>query len=330
MNSMNILVTGCAGFIGSKISELLSLRGDNVFGLDNFSDSYDIRLKQFRLDKLKHLDNFHFLHCDVSDNDALKNSYEIIEGTHGAKVDVVVNLAARAGVRYSLENPWIYYSTNVFGTLNLLELCKSKKINKFVLASTSSIYGNNPTPYDEGQVVDKQLSPYASSKKSAEELCYTYHKNFGIDISILRYFTVYGPAGRPDMSVYRFIKWVAEGSDLIFYGDGNQKRDFTYIDDIAKGTILAIKNLGFEIINLGSGKPVSLIDLVDMIKMNIKKEVKIVYQGVHPADIHSTWADISKANKILDWQPDYDIKQGIKSTIEWYNNNRELVKDVEL
>ena len=327
---MNILVTGCAGFIGSKISELLVKRGDRVYGVDNLSDSYDVRLKHFRLDNLKKLTNFNFFECDVSDNNLLNSVFNDIENSAGLKIDAVINLAARAGVRNSLEDPWAYYYTNVFGTLNLLELCKSKNIKKFVLASTSSIYGVNKTPFTEDQMTDKQLSPYASSKKAAEELCYTYHKNFDIDISVLRYFTVYGPAGRPDMSVYRFIKWIAEDKDLIFYGDGNQKRDFTYVDDIANGTIMALKKIGFEIINLGSGKPISLIDLIDRIKINIKKESNIVNQDKHPADIHSTWADISKAKKILNWKPEYDIDNGIRKTVEWYNENRELVKNIEL
>lgn len=327
---MNIIITGCAGFIGSKISELLSKRGDNVYGIDNFSDSYDIRLKHFRLDKLKLLKNFHFFECDISDNNKLKNIYIQIEKSCGTKLDSVINLAARAGVRYSIENPWIYYSTNVFGTLNLLELCRENGIHKFVLASTSSIYGENNTPFTEDQITDKQLSPYASSKKSAEGLCYTYHKNFNIDISILRYFTVYGPAGRPDMSIYRFIKWIAEGEDIIFYGDGNQKRDFTFVDDIANGTILALKNLGFEIINLGSGKSVSLINVVDMIKMSFENDYKILRKDSHPADIDSTWADISKAKKVLDWQPEWDLEHGIKQTVDWYKTNCELVRKIEL
>lgn len=327
---MNILVTGCAGFIGSKISELLLKRGDRVYGVDNFSDSYDVRLKHFRLDNLKQLANFNFFECDVSDNNLLNSVFGDIEVSNDLKIDAVINLAARAGVRNSLEDPRSYYSTNVFGTLNLLELCRSKNIKKFVLASTSSVYGVNKTPFTEDQITDKQLSPYASSKKAAEELCYTYYKNFDIDISVLRYFTVYGPAGRPDMSVYRFIKWIAEDQDLIFYGDGNQKRDFTYVDDIANGTIQALKNVGFQIINLGSGKPVSLIDLVDMIKMNLKKDFNIVNQDTHPADIHSTWAEISKAEKILNWVPEYSIKQGIDKTIEWYKKNSELVKNIEL
>ncbi|MGH7884585.1 MAG: SDR family NAD(P)-dependent oxidoreductase [Thermodesulfobacteriota bacterium] len=327
---MKIIVTGCAGFIGSRITELLISSGSTVFGLDNFSDSYDIRLKHFRLNKLNLLNNFKFFECDISDTQKLSDTYQKIVRGFDSKIDSVINLAARAGVRYSIENPGIYYSTNVFGTLNLLELCKTKGINKFVLASTSSIYGNNETPFIEDQITDKQLSPYASSKKAAEGLCYTYYKNFNLDISILRYFTVYGPAGRPDMSVYRFIKWISEGEDVVFYGDGNQKRDFTYVDDIAYGTILALKNLGFEIINLGSGNPVSLNDIVNMINVNIKKDYKIVHYNSNPADIDSTWADISKAKKILDWRPECGLLEGIKNSIEWYRNNYKLVKNIEV
>ena len=217
-------------------------------------------------------EKFSFFRCDISDNPGLVSVGEEIKAVCAdGRIDCVINLAARAGVRQSIENPWIYYSTNVTGTLNLLEFCRRENIGKFVLASTSSVYGENETPFREDMKTDNQLSPYASSKKSAEGLCSVYNSLYGIDISVLRYFTVYGPAGRPDMSIFRFIKWINEGEEIVILGDGEQKRDFTYVDDIAAGTVLAIRNLGFEIINLGNASSVSLNEVIDIVERKYRQ-----------------------------------------------------------
>ena len=328
---MNIIVSGCAGFIGAKVCEFLLERGDSVFGVDNMSDAYDVRLKNHRLETLRKLERFSFFEFDISDNPKLLSVCEEIKSLcEGARIDCVINLAARAGVRQSIENPWIYYSTNVTGTLNLLEFCRSEGIGKFVLASTSSVYGENEIPFVEDMKTDYQLSQYSSSKKSAEGLCSVYNSLYGIDISVLRYFTVYGPAGRPDMSVFRFIKWINEGEEVVILGDGEQKRDFTYVDDIAAGTVSAIRRLGFEIINLGSAASVSLNEMIDLIERKTGKKAKITCDPPHPSDIKVTLANIDKAKRVLDWEPCFDIENGIENSLRWYNANEALVRSIEV
>jgi len=240
------LVTGVAGFIGSKVTEFLLADGHSVVGVDNLNDAYDVRLKLWRLDQIKDHPNFYFHKLDIRDREGLHELFNSLLATRDSSLAAVVNLAARAGVRQSVENPWIYFNTNVTGTLNLLELCREFNVKKFVLASSSSVYGkDNPMPYREDTNTDHPLSPYAASKKAAEALCYTYHYLYGIDVTVLRYFTVYGPAGRPGMSLFRFVQWISEGRPVIVYGDGEQSRDFTYVDDIAQGTIAALKPLRF-------------------------------------------------------------------------------------
>ena len=328
---MNIIVSGCAGFIGARVCEFLLERGDFVFGLDNMSDAYDVRLKHHRLELLSELERFRFFRCDISDNPGLLSACgEIKDLCEDGRIDCVINLAARAGVRQSIENPWIYYSTNVTGTLNLLEFCRCEEIHKFVQASTSSVYGENDIPFSEDMKTDYQLSPYASSKKSAEGLCSVYSSLYGMDISVLRYFTVYGPAGRPDMSVFRFIKWINEEKEIMILGDGEQKRDFTYVDDIAAGTVLAIKNLGFEVINLGSAASVSLNEIIDIIERGTGKKARVACGPAHPSDIRVTLASIGKAKRILDWEPCFDIETGIENSLRWYNANRALAGSVEV
>ena len=235
-----VLVTGCAGFIGARVTELLLNQGHTVVGVDNLNDAYDVRLKHWRLARLEGRPGFTFHRLDITDRMALHTLFEALAVS--GLLSAVVNLAARAGVRQSVENPWVYYETNVTGTLNLLELCREYGGKKFVLASTSSLYGaNNPRPFCEDADTDEPLSPYAASKKAAETLCYTYYYLYGLDVTVLRYFTVYGPAGRPDMSLFRFVQWISEGRPVIVYGDGTQERDFTYVDDIARGTLAALK-----------------------------------------------------------------------------------------
>ena len=222
----------------------------------------------------------------------------------------VINLAARAGVSYSMENPHVYMSTNAQGTLNILEMMRKYEIKKMVLASTSSLYAGQPMPFKEDLPVNTPISPYAASKKAAEVMCYTYHYLFGIDMSVVRYFTVYGPAGRPDMSIFRFIKWIDEGTPIELFGDGTQARDFTYVDDIAKGTIKALKPVGYEIINLGGGKnPISINYVISQIENLLGKKAIIDQKSFHKTDIKETWADISKAKELLDWQPSVALEQ---------------------
>jgi len=244
--------------------------------------------------------------------------------------EAVINLAARAGVRASVENPWDYVDTNITGTLNLLDLCREFDIKKFVLASTSSLYGTNKMPFCEEDRTDGPLSPYAATKKAAEAMCYTYHFLYGIDITIPRYFTVYGPAGRPDMSIFRFIKNINEGKKIEVFGDGRQKRDFTYIDDIAAGTVKALKPLGYEIINLGNNNPVELMYVINQIEENLGKKAKIDFLPRHPADVLVTCADIGKAERLLGWRPEVRIEEGIRRAVEWHLNNSEMVAEQKL
>jgi len=241
-----------------------------------------------------------------------------------------VNLAARAGVRQSVENPWVYFETNVTGTLNLLELCREFGVRKFVLASTSSLYGaNNPRPFRDDANTDSPLSPYAASKKAAEALCYTYHYLYSLDVTVPRYFTVYGPAGRPDMSLFRFVQWISEGRPVIVYGDGQQSRDFTYVDDIAWGTLVALKPMGYEVINLGSDRPVVLLEAILLVEELVGKKAKIEYKPRHPADVLATWADIRKAEQLLDWRPQTAFRDGVATLVGWYQANQTWAKDIK-
>ncbi|MFQ6029178.1 MAG: NAD-dependent epimerase/dehydratase family protein, partial [Dehalococcoidia bacterium] len=222
-----------------------------------------------------------------------------------------------------VENPWVYYETNVNGTLNLLDLCREFRVKKFVLASTSSLYGaHNPMPFREDADTNRPLSPYAASKKAAEALCYTYHYLHDIDISIPRYFTVYGPAGRPDMAPFRFVQWIAEGKPVTVFGDGQQSRDFTYVDDIARGTIAALKPEGFEVINLGSDRPELLMDAIRLIEREVGKSARIEHTPRHAADVLATWADIGKAKELLGWQPETTLEEGVKTIVSWYFENQ--------
>ncbi len=299
--------------------------GFNVVGIDNMNHYYDVKLKDWRKKDLEKYENFRFFEVDIENLGVLKVLFDSFE------FDAVINLAARAGVRYSMENPHVYLQTNAQGTLNLLEMMKDKGIKKMVLASTSSLYAGQPMPFKETLPVNTPISPYAASKKAAEVMAYTYHYLYDMDISVVRYFTVYGPAGRPDMSIFRFIKWIDEGTPIKLFGDGSQARDFTYVDDIARGTVLAMKPVGYEIINLGGGKnPISLKTIIQKIENLLGKKAKIEYKPFHKADMKETWADIEKAEKLLGWKPETDIDEGLKKTVQWYVENRDWLKDVSI
>ncbi|MBI4787117.1 MAG: GDP-mannose 4,6-dehydratase [Chloroflexi bacterium] len=346
-----MLVTGAAGFIGSRVAGLLLENGDAVVGVDNLNDAYDVRLKHWRLRQLEGRPGFEFHRLDVCDRRALRELFEQGSGGAGERergragegergregerergrvgIDAVINLAARAGVRQSVENPWVYIDTNVTGTLNLLELCREFGVRKFVLASTSSLYGkDNPMPYREDANTDHPLSPYAASKKAAEALCYTYHYLYGIDVTVFRYFTVYGPAGRPDMSLFRFVQWISEGRPVTVFGDGQQSRDFTYVDDIARGTIAGLKPLTYATINLGSDKPLVLLQAIQLIEQLVGCKAEIEFKPRHPADVVATWADISQAWELLGWTPKVGYEQGIENLVEWYRANRDWAREI--
>lgn len=317
-----IVVTGCAGFIGWKTAFVLLERGESILGIDDMNDYYDPKIKEWRLSTLSDKKNFEFQRLDISRYEPLK---EILDRKG---IDSIINLAARAGVRASVENPWVYLDTNIKGTLNLLEICKDRSIKKFVLASTSSVYGLEEMPFSEDIKTDRPLAQYPATKKGAEVMCYSYHYLYGIDISIPRYFTVYGPAGRPDMSIFQFIKRIDEGMPIKIFGDGKQKRDFTYIDDIVEGTILGLKPLGYEIFNLGNNNSIELSYVIGLIEEFLGKKAKIEYLPRHPADVPATWADIKRAKKLLGWKPKVKIEEGIERTGRWYIENREWLKGI--
>jgi nucleoside-diphosphate-sugar epimerase len=323
---MNILLTGAAGFVAYKTAQMLVQSGHRVVGIDNLNDYYDVRLKQYRRDLLMESSkNFSFFECDIENQNALRDLFE------KTQFDAVINLAARAGVRYSMENPHVYMTTNAMGTLNLLELMRKYNVQKMVLASTSSLYAGLPMPFTEDLPVNEPISPYAASKKAAEVMAYTYHYLYGMDITVVRYFTVYGPAGRPDMSPFRFIQWIVNEKPIELFGDGSQARDFTYVDDIADGTVKALKQVGYEIINLGGGKnPIPLLTMIELMERYIGKKARIDRKPFHKADMKETWADISKAEKILQWKPTIPFEEGIRRTVEWHLNEQQWLKDVKL
>ncbi len=329
------IVTGVAGFIGARVAELLLDANHTVTGIDNLNDAYDVRIKQWRLQRLIDTSvhdpgrRFTFHQVDISDKTAMQ---EAGFGAHrkGEPVDAVINLAARAGVRQAVENPWVYVETNTTGTLNLLELCHWQGIPKFVLASTSSIYGADaPLPTAEDANSDRPLQAYAASKKGAEAMCHVYHYLYQLDVTIFRFFTVYGPAGRPDMSMFRFVQWISEGKSLRLYGDGEQSRGFTYIDDIARGVILGLKPLGYEIINLGGHETITINQLITMLEELIGQKAQVQRYPANPADMSANWANVEKARRLLGWSPQVSLKEGVANLIDWYQRERSWASQVD-
>ena len=313
------LLTGCAGFIAAEVARQLLAAGHHVVGVDNLNDYYDVRLKQHRLQQLRQSEapgKLTWVHGDIEDLPLMEKLFD----EH--RFDGVLNLAARAGVRYSLVNPHVYLSTNAMGSLNLLEQMRRRGVTKYVLASTSSLYAGQPMPFVETLPVNEPISPYAASKKAAEAMAFSYHHLFDIDVSVCRYFTVYGPAGRPDMCVFRFIKWIDEGTPIELFGDGEQSRDFTFVTDIAAGTIAALRPVGYEIINLGGGgTPVSLNELIGKLEGLLGKRADVERKPFHKADLKITSADINKASRLLDWQPQVGLDEGLDASVRWYRDH---------
>jgi len=322
---MNILLTGAAGFVGHKTAEFLLSEGHHIIGLDNMNDYYDVELKNYRLKSLDQSENFKFQKLDIENLEGLRDIFQ------NNKIDKVINLAARAGVRYSMENPHIYMSTNAQGTLNILECMKEFGQKKLVLASTSSLYAGLEMPFIESLSVNEPISPYAATKKAAEAMAYTYHHLYGIDVSVVRYFTVYGPGSRPDMAQFRFMRWIDDEAQIELFGDGTQSRDFTYVDDIARGTILALKDVGYEVINLGGGNnPISINEMITTLENLLSKKAKIKNLPFHKADMKVTWANIEKAKSLLGWEPKISLDAGLKLCVEDYLKNKDFFKKVKL
>ncbi len=310
------LVTGCAGFIGWRTSQKLLQAGATVIGVDNLNDAYDPRLKVWRLRQLELFPAFHFVRADITDKGDLESLMRRF------RPEAVLNLAARAGVRQSLHDPWSYYATNVIGTLNLLELCRQLGVRKFVLASTSSVYGASRPPFREEDASDRPLSPYAASKRAAELLCATYHSLYGLDITVLRYFTVYGPAGRPDMSLFLFTERLLRDEPLEIYGDGSQERDFTYVDDIAEGTIRALRPVGYAVINLGNSQRIRLLEAIALLEQLLQRRARLLFREAHPADVPATEADIHRAWELLEWRPQTPFDEGMRHMVAWHLQHR--------
>ncbi len=321
----HVLVTGAAGFIASRICDFLLDAEDEVTGIDILNDIYDRRLKEYRINRLIGRDGFRFYKTDITDFESLEKLFS------ENRFDAVINIAGIPGVRLSMKDPWLYLNVNTGGTLNLLECCRRHDVGKFILASTSSIYGENaPFPTDETASSDRPLQPYSASKKGAEAECHAYHYLYDIDVTIFRYFTVYGPAGRPDMAIYRFVKWITEGEPIRLNGDGEQTRGFTYVDDIARGSILGLKNVGYEVMNLGGHESISINNLIRKLEEIIGKKAVIIHDPAVKADMSANLADVSKAGRLLNWTPLVDLDEGLRRTADWYLQEREWLKDIRI
>ncbi|MEK6964455.1 MAG: GDP-mannose 4,6-dehydratase [Nanoarchaeota archaeon] len=317
---MKYLVTGGAGFIGSHVCEALLARGDPVICVDNLNDYYNPKIKENNVSGIIKNKNFTLYKTDIAEYKGLQELFE------SEKPDKVIHLAARAGVRASIEQPFLYAQTNLTGTMNLLELAKQYKIRNFIFASSSSVYGDRPeVPFRETDRVDDPISPYAATKKAGELLCYTYHHLYHIPITCLRFFTVYGPRGRPDMSPHKFITSVLTGKAIDKYGDGSSERDYTYVADIVKGVISAVdKEQAYTLINLGNAKPVTLNQYISIVEKVVGKKAVLNQKPMQPGDVEKTYADITLAKKMLNWEPTLSLQEGLRKQFEHIQKNLPL------
>ena len=313
---MKALVTGAAGFIGSHLSERLVGDGWEVVGVDNFDDFYDPQVKRRNIEACLGNKAFQLVEADIRDSEAM-------EGVVRGGVDIIIHLAARAGVRPSIARPLLYADVNVNGTMVLLEAAKKHKVTKFIFGSSSSVYGNSrKVPFSEEDNVDFPISPYAATKKACELICHTYHHLYGIAITCLRFFTVYGPRQRPDLAIHKFARLIEEGKAIPVFGDGTMMRDFTYIDDIVNGTVAAMEKCeGFKIYNLGESRPISVNDLIAEIEKALGRKAVKEYQAVQAGDVERTYADVSKAVNELGYNPSTAIEEGLRLFVAWFRQN---------
>lgn len=311
---MNILITGGAGFIGSHLSEKIIGLGHRVICIDDFNDYYDPAIKEHNLKDIIDNEDFILHRADIVDRTAVQDIFS------AHNIDMVIHLAARAGVRPSISNAALYEKVNVEGTINLLEGCRERSINRFIFASSSSVYGGNKkVPFSETDKVDFPVSPYAATKKSGELMCYTYHHLYNISVFAFRFFTVYGPRQRPEMAIHKFARKIFNGDPIEIYGDGSSSRDYTYIDDIINGIIGSLDLVsGYEIINLGNSYPVRLSDLVKLIEEKTGRKAVIKYAELQPGDVFTTYADIEKARKLIKYDPRTPIEEGLEYFMDWY------------
>ena len=332
---MNILVTGSAGFIGSQLCLNLLDRGDRILGLDNLNDYYNIDLKKARLERHLNHKNYSHYHVDISNKDDLQKVFK------DNNIDVVVNLAAQAGVRYSIVNPDVYIQSNIVGFMNILECCRHNKVSNLVYASSSSVYGANTTkPFSVHDNVDHPLSLYAASKKSNELMAHTYSNLFELSTTGLRFFTVYGPWGRPDMALFKFTKAIMNGNQIDVYNYGNHERDFTFIDDIVEGVTRVIDNPAksdpnwsgknpdpgssfapWKIYNIGSNNPIKLNDYIAAIEENLGKKANVNLLPLQPGDVVATYADVEDLFTTFNFKPKYNIQEGVKNFVEWFKKH---------
>ena len=309
-----ILVTGAAGFIGFHLSKSLLKDGYEVFGVDNVNDYYDPKLKWARLNILKKYSNFQFEMINIAERDTLTTAFNKF------KPSKVVNLAAQAGVRYSITNPYAYMDSNLIGFLNVIELCRHNNVEGFIYASSSSVYGGNTKlPFSVEDRVDNPISLYAATKKSNELIAHSYTHLYGLNTTGLRFFTAYGPWGRPDMAMYIFADKIYHGKTIPVFNNGKMKRDFTYIDDIISGIISAIdKNYKCEVFNLGNNRSEKLLNMIQIIETCLNKKAKIDYKPMQPGDVKESHAAIEKSQEMLEYNPKTNIEEGIKNFIDWF------------
>jgi UDP-glucuronate 4-epimerase len=309
---MKVVVTGAAGFIGSHLTERLLRDGHSVIGIDSFDTFYDPQVKRRNIATAQADPNFALIEADIRDGQAMENAI-------GRDVDAIVHLAARAGVRPSIEQPALYTDVNINGTVVLLEIARQREIPKFVFASSSSVYGNNrKVPFSEDDNVDFPISPYAATKKAGELICHTYHHLYGIDMTCLRFFTVYGPRQRPDLAIHKFARLIEAGQPIPIYGDGTMRRDFTYIDDIINGVVAALDRCaGYRIYNLGESRPICVSDLVAEIENALGKQAVKQHFPTQPGDVNQTYADVAKAQRDLGYDPSTHIATGLARFVAW-------------
>ena len=315
---MKILITGAAGFIASHVADMLLKRGDKIIAIDNFNNYYSQKSKRSNIKQAESHKNYTLFEADILDTEKIRSIFR------QTAPDKVIHLAARAGVRPSLENPQLYADINIKGTINILELSHEFSIKNFIFGSSSSVYGSNKKiPFKETDPVDNPISPYAATKRAGELLCYTYHHLYNLNISCMRFFTVYGERGRPDMAPYKFTKAINEGKEITMYGNGTTQRDYTYVADIARGIIAALdKNHSYEIFNLGNSKTVQLKELIETIEDAVGKKAKIKQQPIQPGDVTITYADLTKSKKLLSYNSKTSIDEGIKNFVKWYKEER--------
>jgi UDP-glucuronate 4-epimerase len=316
--NMTVLITGGAGFIGSHLAENLVAEDYRVICIDDFNDFYDPRIKWENIAGLQESPEFHLVKGDVTDKETLEKLFS------AWKIDQVVHLAARAGVRSSLRQPALYEKVNVGGTINLLEQCIKHQVKKFIFGSSSSVYGEqDKIPFSEEDRIERPISPYAATKRAAELICHTYHHLYQLPVTCLRFFTVYGPRQRPEMAIHKFTSLIYQRQPVPIYGDGSSSRDYTFISDIISGLRAAMDcNFGYEIINLGNSSPIQLKELVRLIEDTLGLKARADFQPPQSGDLTRTYADISKAQKLLGYHPQVPIEEGIALFVDWFKRRR--------